>query len=311
MFQFPLRLASARCLRSALATAVVPMLSVAVPHIVAAQTFTAEQQEVGRILQSPPTAAAGYVRYNFPRRDITLKVGDVTLSPAMASGAWLGFSGTSAMTTVMGDLVLLPGELKAVQAKLDTRGIHISAIHNHLAGAEPQLTYVHVEAMGNAIQLASDFDAVMRLTASPRPVAAAAPAPATIDSAMVATALGLPGKVNGAVMQFTPMLVRVPVTMHGMTVVPSQGFGTPINIQMVNADRFVATGDFSILADRVDAVFAALAKGGITATAMHSHLVEESPRVYYIHFWADGKPTEVLGGLRGALVAASQVRAER
>jgi hypothetical protein len=143
----------------------------------------------------------------------------------------------------------------------------------------------------------------MKRTASPRPVTAGAPAPATIDSAMVAKALGMAGKVNGAVMQFTPMLVSGAVTMGGMTVVPGQGYGTPINIQMVSAERLVATGDFSILGDRVNAVITALAKGGIAATAMHSHLVEESPRVYYLHFWADGKPGDVLAGLKAAMEA--------
>jgi hypothetical protein len=270
--------------------------------VTGAQSFTADQLEVGRIIQSPPTAAAGYTRYNFPRRDITLKVGDVTLAPSMASGAWLGFAGTPAMTTVMGDLILLPNELKPVQAELHAQGIEISAIHNHLAGAEPQLTYMHVHAMGNAVELAKKFDAVMKHTASPRPVpAAAAPAPVTIDTAMVFKAIGIAGKANGAVVQFTPMLVSGAVTMGGMTVVPAQGYGTPINIQMVSPDRYVATGDFSILGGRVNAVIAALATGGIAATAMHSHLVDESPRVYYIHFWADGTPREVLAGLKAAM----------
>lgn len=279
-------------------------LSAVVASLASAQGFTLEQLDVGRILQSPPTVAAGYTRYNFPRRDITLNVGELTLAPAMASGAWLGFSGPPAMTTVMGDLILLPNELTPVQAELHAQGIEISAIHNHLAGAAPQLTYVHVHAMGNAVELARKFDAVMKHTASPRPVPpAAAPVPATIDSAMVATALGMAGKVNGAVMQFTPLLVTGAVTMGGIPVVPSQGYGTPINIQMVSVDRYVATGDFSILGDRVNAVIAALATGGIAATAMHGHLVEESPRVYYIHFWADGKPRDVLAGLRAAIEA--------
>jgi hypothetical protein len=278
-------------------------LAVSAPRVLA-QSFTAEQLEIGRILQSSPTAAAGYTRYNFPRRDVTLKVGDVTLAPAMASGAWLGFAGTSAMTTVMGDLILLPAELRLVQAELNAQGISISAIHNHLAGAEPSLTYLHVHAMGNAIELARKFDAVLAKTASPRPVVpAAAPVPVTIDTAMVFKAMGIAGRANGAVVQFSPMLVSTPVTMGGMTVVPAQGYGTPINIQMVSADRYVATGDFSILGDRVNAVIAALAKGGIAATAMHSHLVEESPRVYYIHFWADGRPADVVAGLRSAMEA--------
>jgi hypothetical protein len=271
-----------------------------------AQAPTPQQTEIGAILQAPPTPSAGYTRYNFPRRDVTLKVGDVTLSPAMASGAWLGFAGPAEHTEVMGDLVLLPGELLAVQAELHAQGIEISAIHNHLAGAEPQLAYMHVHAMGNALELARKFDAVLKKSGIPRPVAAAAPAPVTIDTAMVNKAMGLTGRANGAVAQFAPVLVSGDVKMNGMTVVAAQGYGTPINIQMISADRYVATGDFSVVEARTQAVINALAENGIAATAMHSHLVGESPRVYYIHFWADGAPAKVLAGLKKAMEAGKQ-----
>ena len=45
---------------------------------------------VGRVLQSSPTPAAGYTRFNFPRRDLTLKMGDNTVS-RIAVGAWAGW----------------------------------------------------------------------------------------------------------------------------------------------------------------------------------------------------------------------------
>jgi hypothetical protein len=271
-----------------------------------AQAPTAEMIEIGKVLQTAPTPSPGYTRFNFPRRDMTLKVGDVTLSPAMASGAWLGFAGTGEHMDVMGDLVLLPSELLAVQAELHAQGIGISAIHNHLAGAEPQLVYMHVHAMGNGLALAKKFDVVLSKSGIPRPVAAAAPAPVTIDTAMVNKAMGLPGKANGAVSQFSVMLVNGDVKADGMVVVPAQGYGTPINIQMVTPERYVATGDFSVVEARTAPVISALADGGIAATAMHSHLVGESPRVYYIHFWADGAPAKVLAGLRKAMDAGKQ-----
>jgi hypothetical protein len=91
--------------------------------------------------------------------------------------------------------------------------------------------------------------------------------------------------------------------MHGKTVVPAQAYGTPVNVQMVDASRYVATGDFSVLEGRVQPVISALAANGITATAVHSHLVGETPKIYYIHFWADGAPQAVLTGLRAALDA--------
>lgn len=280
-------------------------LSLAMP--LAAQQAAAEQaawDSVGRVLQTAPAQADGYKRFNFPRRDITLKVKDVTVSPALALGAWLGFAGSPTDTMVMGDLVLLGDELAPALDELNKQGIGVTAIHNHVVG-EPQVTYVHVHAMGNALALASKFNEVLARTHTPRPVAAApAPPAVTIDTALVFSTLGLRGRATGNVVQLSVVLVPGTVTMDGHTVVPALGYGTPINIQMIDPLRYVATGDFSVVGARTQPVISALASHGITATAMHSHLVGESPRVYYIHFWADGAPAAVLAGLRAALDAA-------
>jgi len=259
---------------------------------------------VGRILQTSGSATGGYYRYSWPRRDLTLRIGDVTVSPALALGAWAGFSGDATDATMMGDLVLTSGEVKPVLAELARQGIAVTAIHNHLVGEEPKITYVHFHAEGNALELGKRLDRVLALTGAPRPVAAASPQPVTIDTALVFNTLGLRGRTQGAVAQVSVVLVPGTVTMHGRTVTPALGYGTPINIQVVSPDRAVATGDFTVLAAKVALVFDALTAHGITATAVHSHLVGEEPRLYYMHFWADGPLPDVLRGLRAALDAA-------
>jgi Domain of Unknown Function (DUF1259) len=264
----------------------------------------AQWDAVGRILKSPPAPAAGYVRFNFPRRDITLRIGDVTVATAMASGTWAGFSGDPANVTMMGDLVLLAGELKPVLAELANQHIAVMAIHNHLAGESPPLLYVHYHADGNAADLAQRLDRVLVHTATPRPVTVAAPAPVTIDTALVFATLGLHGRAQGNVAQASAMLVNGQVTMDGRVVNPAMGYGTPVNIQMVSGNRAVATGDFSVLATKASDVVRALSVNGITATAMHTHLVGEQPQIRYIHFWADGPLPDVLRGLKAALDAA-------
>jgi hypothetical protein len=269
----------------------------------AQQTPTTTWDSVARILQTAPAPQTGYIRYNFPRRDITLRLGDVTVAPAMALGTWAGFSGPPNSATMMGDIVLLGAELKPVLAELARQGIAVSAIHNHLSGESPQITYAHFHADGKALDLATRLDRVLALTAVPRPVAAAGAAPLTVDTARVFRALGQSGRASGAVAQLSWVLVPGKVTMHGKTVVPALGYGTPINIQMVDTQRAVATGDFSVLASRVDPVLDALASHGITGTAVHTHLVGETPKIYYIHFWADGPLDDVLSGLRAALDA--------
>jgi len=284
-----------------------PVLLVAVAPLARAQTpLAAAWDSVAQILQaSPPSAPGGYYRYGLPRRDITLKIGDVTVSPALALGGWAGFSGAPNDATVMGDLVLLASEVKPVLAELARQRLDVTAVHNHLAGEEPQLTYVHFHAQGGATELAARLDRVLARTATPRPVAAqpAAPPP-TIDTALVFRTLGHSGTARGNVAQIGFVLVPGAVTLHGRALVPAMAYGSPVNIQMVDGTRAVATGDFAVEGDKVSAMLAALAAHGIAATAVHTHLIGESPHLYYMHFWADGPLAEVLTGLRAALDAA-------
>jgi hypothetical protein len=283
---------------------IVNLLAMAPAAAIGQAALGAPWDSAGRILKTTGTATGGYYRYTWPRRDITLRIRDVTVSPALALGAWAGFSGDPSNATMMGDLVLTSDELQPVLAELARQRIAVTAIHNHLAGEEPQITYVHFAAAGNALVLASRLDQVLALTHAPRPVAPVPAQPVTIDTAQVFATLGLTGRAQGAVAQLSTVLVPGTVTMHGKTVTPALGYGTPINIQAVGPGRAVATGDFSVLGAKVGPVFDALTAHGITATAVHSHLVDEEPRIYYMHFWADGSLPEVLRGLRAALDAA-------
>lgn len=287
-----------RCLLAAL-------LVIASPYASSAQSnLGAAWDSVGSILQAPGMLTGGYRRYNLPRGDITLRVGDVTVAPSLALGAWAGFGGTPTDAIMMGDLVLTNAEIKPVLAEFARQRLDVTAVHNHLTGEEPRITYVHFHGQGRASDLATRLNHVLALTATPRPVTASSPKPVTIDTAMVFRALGASGKAQGDVAQLSFILVPGRVTMHGRTVVPALGYGSPVNVQMVDPSRAVATGDFAVLGTEVDGVLDALATHDIAATAVHSHLIGEQPPLYYLHFWADGRLTDVLRGLRAALDAA-------
>lgn len=264
---------------------------------------SATWDSVAAVLQTSAAQAAGYYRFSLPRRDVQLRMGDVSIATSMAAGAWAGFSGDGRKATVMGDLVLLASELGPALRVLAERDIDVTAIHNHLVGAEPQLAYVHFHAHGSAVDLARRLAAAVALTATPLPVASAAPQPLSIDTARVFQVLG-PGRAQGSVAQVSLTLVPGRVLIGRETVVPALGYGTPINIQAVSSQRAVATGDFAVLAAQVDPVLDTMAAHGITATAVHSHLISESPTIYYIHFWADGPLEAVLSGLRAVIQAA-------
>src|SRR6266496_2281165 len=245
---------------------------------------------VATILRAPGVAAGGYYRYNLPRHDITLRVGDVTVAPALALGSWAGLSGTATDATMMGDLVLTAPEVKPVLAELARQHLDVTAVHFH--------------GHGVATDLAARLDRVLAPTATPRPMRAAPPAPPTIDTALVFRTLGKPGTARANAAQVGFVLVPGTVTMGGRPLVPAMAYGSPVNVQMVGASRAVATGDFAVTGDKVSPLLAALAASGIAATAVHTHLIDEQPRLYFIHFWADGPLPDVLRGLKAALDAA-------
>ncbi len=288
-----------RCMMAAVAAATL----VAHPVRAQQQALGAPWDSVARILRAPGTVTGNYFRYNMPRRDLTVRIGDVTVAPALALGAWAGFSGPATDATMMGDLVVTAQELPGVLAELAQERIRVTAIHNHLVGEEPPITYVHFHDQGEALDLATRLARVVARTATPLPVAPAAQEPLAIDTALVFRVLGAAGRAQGSVAQVSFNLVPGTVRHHGRTVTPALGYGTPVNIQVVNPTRAVATGDFAVLGPSVDPVLDALAANNITTTAVHSHLIEEVPTIYYIHFWADARLEEVLRGLRAALDA--------
>jgi hypothetical protein len=257
---------------------------------------------VGRVLQSSPLPAAGYVRFNFPRRDLTLKMGDNTVS-RLALGAWAGFTGNGKQAMVMGDLVVTLAELLPVEAAIDSQHLAILGVHNHLTGESPTIMYVHFHGTGPAVDLARRLDRVLGKTLTPRGVAGPSTSPVTIDTAQVFDALGARGTASGAVAQLGFVLIKGNVVMRGDTIPPALAAGSPVNIQAVAPNRYVATGDFAVYQDRVQPVINALTEHGITATAVHNHLQSENPPIYFIHFWADGAPADVLAGIKAALDA--------
>lgn len=259
---------------------------------------------VGRALQSSPVQSAAYMRFNFPRRDLTLKIGDVTVSPRLALGGWAGFTGTGQQAMVMGDLVLTLQELLPVEAAIDAQHLSILGVHNHLIGESPTLMYLHFHGTGAAVELAQRLDRVLAKTQTPRgPAPTAAAAPLAIDTAQVFTTLNAHGTANGNVAQLGFVLIKGNVVMRGDTIPPGLAAGSPVNIQAVTSDRYVATGDFAVYQDRVQPVIDALTGHGITATAVHNHLQSENPPIYFIHFWGDEAPKELLAGIKAAIDA--------
>jgi len=242
-------------------------------------------------------------KFGFPRSDLRVSVGPVVVKPALALGSWLAFKQTGdTEALVMGDLVLLQSEVSGVIRILQEGGIEETALHNHLLNDSPHVMYLHIAGRGAPVKLATTLRAALGVTHTPLapPPAAAAPSSLDLDTAQVAQVLGVHGKVNGGVYQ-----VAVPradgVTMQGVEVPPAMGTATALNFQPTGRGNAAVTGDFVMIAGEVTPVLRALRANGIEVTALHSHMLEESPHLFFMHFWGTGDAVTLARGLRAGL----------
>lgn len=262
--------------------------------------WTGVNQELGRDGAEQP---GGVHRYSFPRSDMKVAVDGVEVKPGLALGGWLAFQptqGNDAM--VVGDLVLLQTEIPAVTKKLLEGGIEVTAIHNHLLRAEPFPMYVHVEGNGDAMKLARAMKDAIALTAIPAPAAPAAAADPGFNVDVLATAIGRKGTLDGAIYRYNiPRAEQIHAGPGGQALGAAHGTGIAINFQSAGDGKVATTGDFVLTAEEVSPVMKALRDNNIEVTALHSHMLDEEPRLAFMHFWAVGAPEQVGRGLRAAL----------
>jgi len=202
----------------------------------------------------------------------------------------------------MGDLVLTEDEVGPVMRQLQEGGIEIAALHNHLIGESPHVMYMHIAGHGDAVKMARGIHDAVALTKTPGPDAGSAPStePLGIAQKTVEEALGRTGKVNGGILQFGVPRAEA-ITENGMVVPPAMGIGTAINFQPTGAGKAAITGDFVLLGKEVNPVMKALRENGIEVTAIHSHMLMEEPRLFFMHFWANDDAVKLAKGLKVAL----------
>jgi len=269
-------------------------------------------QKVDEAIGRKPADVAGDVhRYGFPRTDLSVTLDGVTIKPALALGGWVAFKPMGGEVMAMGDLVLLETEIKPVMTKMIENGLDITAVHNHLLRANPATFYMHVGGHGDPVKLATAIKAALAESKTPLapPAPASAPPAIDLDTAQLDQIIGAKGQPNGGVYQFgVPR--RDPVTQAGMTLSPvgPLGVATAIGFQPTGGGNAAITGDFVMIASEVNPVIKALRSGGIEVTALHSHMLDEQPRLFFMHFWANDDAIKLAKTLRTALDEMANVK---
>jgi hypothetical protein len=261
-------------------------------------------QKVDTTLGRKPAVAGDVHRYGFPRTDLAVTLDGVTIKPAFALGGWVAFKPMHSEVMVMGDLVLLETEINPVMAKLVEGGLEITAVHNHLLRANPATFYMHVGGHGDPVKMATAIHDALAVSKTPltAPTAAAPAAAVDLDAAQLDQIIGVKGQANGGVYQFN-VPRRDPVIENGMTLTPigPLGVAIAINFQPTGGGKAAITGDFVLTADEVNPVIRVLRSNGIEVTALHSHMLTEQPRLFFMHFWANDDALKLAQGLRAAI----------
>jgi hypothetical protein len=251
----------------------------------------------------------GVRRYSMPRSDLHVTSRGVRIQPAFALGSWVAMTASGPdEVVVMGDLVLTEEELGPVLSILREGGIGPSAIHQHLFDHDPPVWWAHVHAHGEPTALANTLSLALELTGTPPGGNPAAQLESPVDTAEVRAILGHSGRVNGGV-----FAVNVPrsetIRSMGIEVPPAMGLSTAINFQAAGGAEVAIAGDFVLTVDEVDPVASALLDHGIEVVSIHNHLLDEEPRLAFMHFWATGDAADLSRGLRAALDVTSSFQA--
>ncbi|MGZ3435794.1 MAG: DUF1259 domain-containing protein [Gemmatimonadaceae bacterium] len=266
----------------------------------AARDWPAVEQALGRKGTPNP---GDVIKFSFPRSDLSVTIEGVTIKPALALGGWVAFKERAeGQVIAMGDLVLTEDEVSPVVAALQAGGVEQTALHNHVLKESPRVMYMHIIARGDPSKIARTIHDALGHSKTPLgpgspPSTASA---ADLDTAGIARALGIAGKLNGVVYQLTVPRNETIMEM-GTELPPSMGVATTINFQPTRGGKAAITGDFVLRGSEVNPVIRALRENGIEVTAVHSHMLDEEPRLFFMHFWANDDAVHLARGLRAAL----------
>jgi hypothetical protein len=269
------------------------------PASVLAQTdWQAVDQAMGKAGAMQP---GDVYKFSLPRTDLQVTARGVQVQPALALGSWVAFKPMGNEAMVMGDLVLTEDEVNPVMLVLQQGGVEQTALHNHLLGESPRVLYMHIGGHGDPVRLAETIHNALALSGTPFTAPSAGAVPSSdLDTAQLESVLGYKGNAAGSVYQFS--IPRAEQIMDsGMEVPPSMGTAIAINFQPTGSGNAAITGDFVLLGSEVNPVLRALRDNGIEVTALHSHMLGEQPRLFFMHFWANADATTLARGLRAAL----------
>jgi hypothetical protein len=281
-----------------------------VASVAHAQDMPADYKAVLTTLGRQGDFKDGVLKVNIPRGDLNVTVAGVATPTAFGFGGWVAMTaGDAGMNVMMGDLVLTQDEVNPVMSALFAQGLEVTALHNHFFWETPRLFYMHVHGHGTPADLAARVKPALALigtvkSAAPPATTSAAPGvtPGSMDTAKLASVIGHAGDQNGQVFKITIGRPDIALREMGASINARMGLNTWAAFFGSDADAVVA-GDLAMLAAEVTPVRKALRAGGLDVVAMHQHMLEGAPAVFFVHYWGRGPAARLAAGVKAAVAA--------
>jgi hypothetical protein len=122
-----------------------------------------------------------------------------------------------------------------------------------------------------------------------------------LDTGAIDDAIGMAGQPQGEVYKISLARTDLSISIDDISVKPRLALNSWIAFK-AHGDVAVTHGDLVLKEDEVGPVLRMLEQHGITITALHNHLIRETPKVMYLHFWGEGDAEELAAHLRRALI---------
>lgn len=269
-----------------------------------AQEVPAPYKDVLTLLGKSGDFKANVLKVNIPRNDLSMTIAGMRMPTPFGFGGWIAFTKGTSMDVMMGDLVLTQDEVNPVMSALVENGIDVTALHNHFFWDEPRVYFMHVHGHGAPIDLAKKVKPAIDLIGKGQTVAPSgagtAPAQPGFDTAKIAKIVGHEGETSGAVYKITVGRDDLQIKEMGASINARMGLNTWAAF-FGSDQQAVIAGDVAMLESEVQPVLKALRSHGLSVVAIHQHMTDTRPMIFFLHYWGKGSASDLAAGFRAAL----------
>lgn len=243
-----------------------------------------------------------------PRNDLKIAIKSESVPISFGFGGWVSIKKTmdGKSAVLMSDTVLLQEEVNPLMSAAQAAGLEVGAIHNHFFYEGPRIFYMHFHGMGTPAELAKKFalavkDAKIAPANQPTPSAPASQTAKDIfDISALDAIVKYTGAVNGPTYKYTVGRQDLTVMSMGAEMTAAIGLNSWASFAGTKTNAHIA-GDIAMLGHEVNTVIKVLRDHNLEVVAVHNHMLDEEPRMIFLHYYGKGVAAELANGFRAAL----------